>query len=90
MVTPSAEVRAPRRLTPDMQLYCVMAFRASVKTCFGTKMENIDGGMVLGPHAWGWPVLVLFEPGTSDWIYVDERWSGGDDTKSWNWSSRER
>lgn len=38
IVTPSADVRAPRRLTPRMQAYCVRLFRRSETRCVGIDM----------------------------------------------------
>lgn len=38
MVTPSADVRAERRLTPRMQIYCVSAFAAKLRSWEGREM----------------------------------------------------
>ncbi len=48
METPSADVRAPRRLTPRIHAYCVSELRARVRMCLGMGMLTDEGTVSIG------------------------------------------
>ncbi len=48
METPSADVRAPSKLTPRIQAYCVSALRARVTMCLGMAMLFDEGTASVG------------------------------------------
>ena len=48
METPSADVLALRALTPRMQANCVPAFKARLKTCFGSATPRTEGVSAIG------------------------------------------
>lgn len=48
IVTPTADVRAARMLTPRMQTYCVRAFNTRLTMCFGIVTLRIEGASSIG------------------------------------------
>ena len=63
MDTPKADVRAPRRLTPRMQAYCVSALSARVKMCFGMMSKDVGRTSIGGSPAVGDALLDFKDSG---------------------------